>query len=303
MPPEILTSLHSQFLDGDVHGAIRRIGFEMRGLKSELSRTEWAEFVRTAPLHPICEILHQDPFSHHSFVKPRGYCGDADLLDLIYGYRYPPVETTELGRTIFSYTARTAPAPLSVQERLQRIAKKIDETSKQFADSKIMSVACGHLREAELSQAFQDHQLGCLMGLDADGLSIDTVRNRLGERQDLQLQNVDVGKLITGRMSGSGYHLVYSLGLYDYLEDRLATRLTAGLFNLLASGGTLLIANFMPHLHDAGYMEAFMNWPLIYRKPEELPILLARIDPALIAETKTYLDGPANIGYLEVVRG
>ena len=199
-------------------------------------------------------------------------------------------------------TARTAPAPLSVQERLVRISKKIDEISTQFANSKIMSVACGHLREAELSKAFQEQRLGSLVGLDADGLSIGAVRNRLGGRHDLQLQHADVAKLLTGSIRGSGYHLVYSLGLYDYLADRLATRLTSGLFNLLASGGTLLIANFMPHLHDAGYMEAFMNWPLTFRTPDQLPQLISRIDPSQIAETTTYHDSLGNIAYLEVIR-
>jgi len=292
-----------QFLDGDVHGAIRRIGFELRSLKTDLPANEWSKFGTLALEHPICEILHQDPFSYHSFSKPRGYSGDADLLDFIYGHRLPSPETSEAGREIFAYTARTAPAPLSVQQRLTLVAGKIDETAEKFLNVRIMSVACGHLREAELSVAVQERQLDCLIGLDADQQSIASVRDRLGDRPDLALRNTNITELLAGRIKGGGNHLVYSLGLYDYLEDRLATRLTNGLFKLLAPGGTLLIANFMPHLHDAGYMEAFMNWSLIYRKPEDLPLLLDRIDPALIAETKTYLDEPGNIAYLEVVRG
>lgn len=305
MYQSILDSIHGQMLSGDVHGAIRGLGMQLRLLKSQLSVEEWAVFAKKAPQHPICEILHQDPFSHHAFTQPRGYAGDAELLDMMYGHRTPPPKTTDIGLEIFSYSARTAPAATSVQERLARVARKIDDTSELFTDSRIMSVACGHLREAELSKSFQSRRLQCLTGIDADTRSIAAVRERLGERSDLALVTANISQLITGRLSrvcGNGYHLVYSLGLYDYLEDRLATRLTAGLFNLLAPGGNLLIANFMPHLFDFGYMESFMAWPLIYRQLEDLPRLLSRVDESQVAATQTYVDTHGNIAYLEVVR-
>jgi extracellular factor (EF) 3-hydroxypalmitic acid methyl ester biosynthesis protein len=298
----ILDSLHSQFLDRDVQGGIRRFGIEMRALKSSLSEAAWNNFVRVAPQHPVWDIVHQDPFTHHSFTKPRGYSGDADLLDYIYGHRPIPPETTEEGREIFSYTARTAPAPTSVQERISRIAGKIDEISIQFPAARVLSVACGHLREAELSDAFQNRRLGCLAGVDVDTQSLAQVSRRLRERPDVTIFNSSINHLLGGRLNGKGYHLVYSLGLYDYLEDRFATRLTAGLFELLVRDGILLIANFMPHLHDAGYMEAFMAWRLIYRTRDELFSLLDRVDKSQISEMKTYIDTGGNLAYLEVVR-
>ena len=35
--------------------------------------------------HPLCDLLHQDPFTYRAFSKPRGYAGDAVMMDYIYG--------------------------------------------------------------------------------------------------------------------------------------------------------------------------------------------------------------------------
>ncbi len=43
----------------------------------------------------------------------------------------------------------------------------------------------------------------------------------------------------------------------------------------LAFGGMLLIANFTPDSHGRGYMEAFMDWQLIYRDESQLYSLAA----------------------------
>lgn len=298
----ILDSLEDQFLSGDVRGAIRRIGIELRTLKTDLPPDEWKRFTELAELHPIKSILHQDPFSSHSYRKPRGYSGDADLLDFMYGAADPPPGTTAIGREIFSYTARTAPAPVSVRERLDFAAQLIDKTADRIHMPRVLSVACGHLREVERSKAIQERRLGHLTGLDADPLSLAFVRGRLGARKDIQVIHAPVAQMISDSRDTTTYHLIYSLGLYDYLNDRLATRLTTSLFNMLAPGGMLLIANFMAHLHDAGYMESFMSWPLLFRTEVELGQLLSNVSRSEISTCHTHQDTQGNIVYLQVAR-
>lgn len=298
----ILDSLEDQFLSGDVHGAIRRTGVELRTLKTDLSTDEWKRFTEFAQSHPIKSVLHQDPFSSHSYRKPRGYSGDADLLDYMYGAADPPPETTEIGREIFSYTARTAPAPISVRERLEFVSNLIDRTADQIHMPRVLSVACGHLREIDRSTAVQEKRLEFLTGLDADPRSLAYVRERLGETDDIRLIHTSVARMLSRSGDGTKYHLIYSLGLYDYLNDRLAARLTTTLFNMLDRGGTLLIANFAARLHDAGYMESFMAWPLVFRSEDELRELLSNVDGSEIGACDTHKDTQGNIVYLHVVR-
>ena len=58
---------------------IAKLFRELRDMRLKASRTEWKTFVKeVVPKHPLKDFLHQDPFSRHSFEKPRGYAGDAD---------------------------------------------------------------------------------------------------------------------------------------------------------------------------------------------------------------------------------
>jgi hypothetical protein len=74
--------------------------------------------------HPVTDLIHQDPFTYHSYTKPRGYAGDAELLDYIYGLR-PPEYASEIGQKIFNFTTNTS-APASVRLRCRVLAKYID---------------------------------------------------------------------------------------------------------------------------------------------------------------------------------
>jgi hypothetical protein len=64
------------------------------------------------------------------------------------------------------------------------------------------------------------------------------------------------------------YQLVISVGLTDYLSDRLMTRLLHRLLGTVAPGGTVVIGNFGPH-KSRGAM-ACSGWHLIERSPEDL---------------------------------
>src|SRR6185295_9427579 len=73
-------------------------GLKARRLISD-SR-EWAKVVEMCQWHPLRDLIYQDPFTHRAYHKPRGYAGDAVLLDYIYGREegWPaPEGTTELG--------------------------------------------------------------------------------------------------------------------------------------------------------------------------------------------------------------
>jgi extracellular factor (EF) 3-hydroxypalmitic acid methyl ester biosynthesis protein len=65
------------------------------------------------------------------------------------------------------------------------------------------------------------------------------------------------------------FSLVYTLGLFDYLSDRLAARVARARWETLAPGGQL-VANFAPNFPGAGYMEMMMDWWLHSRSAAEL---------------------------------
>jgi extracellular factor (EF) 3-hydroxypalmitic acid methyl ester biosynthesis protein len=96
--------------------------------------------------------------------------------------------------------------------------------------------------------------------------------------------------------------LVYAAGLYDYLNERVAIRLTRQMFETLAPGGRLLIANFAPTLRDIGYMETYMGWKVKYRTRDDMKALSADIPLHAIASHRVFGDAFSNIVFLEVTK-
>ena len=72
-----------------------------------------------------------------------------------------------MGTEVYAYTVQ-APACESVRARRDLIAEMIDETASVVDRPKVLSVACGHLREAGKSQALREHRIGDFLALDHD---------------------------------------------------------------------------------------------------------------------------------------
>ncbi len=65
------------------------------------------------------------------------------------------------------------------------------------------------------------------------------------------------------------YDAIWSCGLFDYLDDRLATRLLAKMYAWLRPGGDLLVGNFAKECTTQWIMEGLYGWTLLYRTNEE----------------------------------
>ena len=97
------------------------------------------------------------------------------------------------------------------------------------------------------------------------------------------------------------FDLIYAAGLYDYLSDKVAARLTEKLFSLLSPKGVLMVANVLPDICDAGFMEAFMDWFLIYRDYDALQAIPARLDHEQLT-SRIYQEPNGVFAFLEIRR-
>jgi hypothetical protein len=177
----------------------------------------------------------------------------------------------------------------------------VDDTAARAPRARVLSVACGHLREAQVSRAVAAGALGTYFALDQDPASLAGV---VREQRDSRITAVlgSVRTILAGQTVFTDLDLAYSAGLYDYLPTEVARQLTAALFAMLRPGGRLAVANCAPSWDAAGYMEAFMGWNLIYRTESEVAAFAASIPDVEIDHLRLHRNPTRNVVFLEVVK-
>ncbi len=278
-----------QMDSGDVHAAIESLVVFLSEVRSSLSGDAWTRAIAICRAHPICRLLHHDPLTRRSYRRPRGYSGDAEMLDMIYDHDAHSLCLSGTAKAVFQYTAGDGRSPKAVRNRREILARIIDDICLHTEQARILSVAGGHLREAELSQALAEQRIADWVAIDQDAQSVDECRRRYSGLPVRPLRGT-VREILAGKKSIGKFDFVYAAGLFDYLSDPVAKALVSTMASLLAPGGKLLMANFAPSHVDSGYMEAFMDWRLIYRTGEEIQKLFAGPAHRPLIRTTQFVD-------------
>jgi len=271
-------------------------------LRDALLAEEGEDFgmlARAALEHPVREVFHADPFTYRTFSKPRGYAGDAVMLDYIYGPRFAPLpEMSPLAQQVFLYTTHSQ-ASQAVRHRREVLAAAVDRAALEVGQPiTAISIASGHLREAACSRALACGKVRWI-AFDQDEESLLVAEKEYG-RLGVEVVPGKVRSVLTGSTSLPMADIVYTAGLLDYMETRAAQMLLDRLFDKVQPGGTLLYANFLPAVADCGYMASFMDWHLLTRSTAETLALSDHFDPSQVASRRCWTDDNQNIAYVLV---
>jgi SAM-dependent methyltransferase len=259
----------------------------------------WRVLVPLAQKHPVAEFFHQDPFTRWSFEKPRGYSGDAKLLDFIYQHETIAdnvASATPIGRALYAYS-KYYPSCVAVRERRDLLTRHVDEiAATRGREAEVLTIAAGHLREANRSTALQEDRIARWIALDQDPLSVGSIaRDFRGTR--VEAIDGSVRGLLTNAYKLGRFDFVYAAGLYDYLPHMVAVKLTQRCLELLKPDGVFLFANFSQDISDDGFMETFMNWTLLLRSETEMwDIVNASVDRNTV-EASVHFGANRNILY------
>jgi SAM-dependent methyltransferase len=260
---------------------IDRLATELHKTRRKFHPSVWQSLIPVAQNHPVSEFVLQDPFTRWSFQKPRGYSGDAHLLDFIYGHPSVAEEVANaspFGRALYSYT-KDASSSVAVRERRDLLTQHIDAiAATRGQETEVLTIAAGHLREANGSIALQEGRIKRWIALDQDPFSVGSVtRDFRGTRVDAI--DGSVRGLLTDAYKLGRFDFVYAAGLYDYLPRKVAIKLTQKCMDMLKPNGVMLFANFAKDISVDGYMETFMNWALLLRSETEMwDIVNASVD-------------------------
>jgi hypothetical protein len=294
-----LDAVYETMCDGHLGIALEEL-FEDLSLRREEEPGSWDDFAASCRRHPLRQLLHQDPFTYRAFSKPRGYAGDAVMMDYIYGLgetERAAREATPMGRAIFNHMG-TRPSARAVRYRRELLADLIDRTASR-GGSRVFALAAGHLREVEISRAVKQRSLRDFVAMDQDDASLSVVRSEYS-RLGIAAMNGSVRQVLGRKVNAGSFDFVYAAGLFDYLAAPVAAALTSRLFEMTRSGGTLLIPNFAAGARDSGYMESFMDWHLIYRTHDEMRALAASLPAAAVTNVEVFDDEDATITFLLV---
>ncbi|MGY3581418.1 extracellular factor (EF) 3-hydroxypalmitic acid methyl ester biosynthesis protein [Bradyrhizobium sp. USDA 4341] len=249
-----------------------------------------SDFRATCQTHPLHELALQDPFTQRAFSKPRGYAGDAVMLDYIY--RPSSLELTEVGAAIYQMTTGVSAAK-SITWRRDHLGEEIAKTAARVENARVLSVASGHLRELDVVRKLLDRPDFGIVALDQDAESLEEAVN---SNPDFNITpvNKSIAHLFKGH-DQTEYDLIYSAGLFDYLPNQTAAGLLTRLISMLTPAGRLIVGNYTPENYGRGYMEGMMGWSLIYRNEADMEALLETQ-----RERRVYRDDTGNVVYLEV---
>ena len=275
-----------------------RLRERLDAYRRRLSPDGWRIVTRSViQHHAVFPLVHESPFSRRAFYKPRGYAGDADTLDLAYRLAAIPAETSARGRRLIECELQ-AGTSRSIRSRLSFMSRAIDEVAGEMAGARMLSIACGHLREAQQSFAMAAGAIAELIAFDNDAASLERVSR---EQPGVTTALGSVRQVVSGAKRWANLDYVYSSGLYDYLSPRFARTLTRTLFEMLKPGGRLLVANMTPDT-EAGYLEAFMDWWMVYRNEDDMRSLADAIPSTALASTRTFRNPGSHIVFLEIVK-
>ncbi len=300
---EFLYAVHDRLKKGQVEEGMMELLPALQERRLDWQDRKWAQFVGVCLDHPLRGLLHKDPFTCRAFAKPRGYPGDAPLLDFIYGREegWPvPEETSELGRALFEFTTRSS-ACEAVRARRGFIADMVSRLVDEIPRAHILAVAAGHLREALLCSAVKRQKFGRYVALDSDNQSLEEISRCYG-RFGIEPTSGTIRQLLTDKCHLGTFDFIHSTGLFDYLALPSAQRLTWVMFQMLRPRGRLLVANFLPGIPDIGYMESYMAWKLLFRSRYEMLQLAEEIRQDQIRDLRIFAEENQNIIFMEVTK-
>ncbi|WP_394561231.1 class I SAM-dependent methyltransferase [Aquipseudomonas alcaligenes] len=263
---EFLDYLQSLVADGgpephqydDLNDWFHRASSSVSSLtKAELTRL-WDSFGK---------VFSAETLQGFSARKPYGYAGDFDIIERIYARNVS--KDPELCR--WDHFFHWQVACKAVCNRKTYFIDVLQRLQSANPDARVLDVACGSCRGIyEFLKANPQSRLAfdCI---DLDDKAIAHARKLVSALQVELWQ----GDAFRRSFPSKHYDVVWSAGLFDYLEDRPFRILLRRLARTVKPGGELIIGNFTEPNPSRAYME-FGDWVLIHRTADKLLALAAQ---------------------------
>jgi extracellular factor (EF) 3-hydroxypalmitic acid methyl ester biosynthesis protein len=208
------------------------------------------------------------------YTKPRGYAGDFYSIEMMY--QNTPTGDGKMGRLIDRWALNTPP-PKAVRNRRRMVKDAICAVAAAHSAAPILitSLASGPARE--VFDVFEmpmppDIRATCI-DIDPEALSYTSaIAGERGLRGKITFAQDNVIRLAQGRGKTSlpPQHMIYSVGLIDYLEAKHVIELLNWIYRHLLPDGVAVLGNFDVTNPGRAFMDHVLGWRLIHRSPADM---------------------------------
>ena len=255
----------------ELNGVFRDImDFEKTNL--DKNREEKVYKLKRLFVNRIRDMFLKGEYINWSLRKPFGYAGDFKIIDMIY---LNDISTTGFDRLFDNYFQMSS-ISVAVRNRKEDFKRMIVNFIKERRGQKlrIMDLASGPCREIKDilsadSSLFKNVVLDCYEN-DINAIEYaKTLLANFGRGINFKKENAvrialkkDIDCLISEK-----YDFIYSTGLFDYFEEKIAIRLIQNLRKLLKPEGILAISDVRDKYSNPSvyFMEWVGDWNLVYR--------------------------------------
>jgi extracellular factor (EF) 3-hydroxypalmitic acid methyl ester biosynthesis protein len=166
---------------------------------------------------------------------------------------------------------------------LRQLIERMWETTKRPV--RVLDIACGGSRYCREFAERHPDQLA-LVALDQDPSAIAFLRAHFrsgaGEQSFICGPIKRLSELLPTSGFADSFDIVISAGLFDYLDDAVATALLQHLVGLTRPGGTTAICNFSPHDPSRAVKHWLCDWHLLYRDEKAVRNLFTATDTSVV---------------------
>jgi len=216
------------------------------------------------------EALSPKTLQGISLRKPRGYAGDFEVIDRVY-QRSLTTDPDLIKWDNFFLNTRAAHAVRNRKAYFIDLINSLVEHSDED-EIEILNVASGPARD--VFEFFNQHNEGPNREkrIQFDCVEFDDVAILYAQTLCFEfMEHINFMKANAFRFTTEKrFPLIWSAGLFDYLDDRRFIFLTKRLYEFVDEGGELVIGNFSDNNPSRPYMEVLMDWQLHHRGPEVL---------------------------------
>ena len=238
-------------------------------------------------LHPL---MLCSPFVHRSYVKPLGYAGDYEMVNMMLFESDAQGANTYARIVDKTYIMTQAPEAhrnriVMLKERLINEAKRVISEERMIT---VLNIGCGPA--VEVQRFIRDEEISYLAQFTLMDFNDETIAYTdkkikkamevSGRKPSVKIIHKSIDTLLkeahhdTELIKPNSYDFVYCAGLFDYFSDLVCKNLTNLFYQWVKPGGLVTVTNVHANNPVKNLMEHILEWYLVYRDEQDMEYLI-----------------------------